>query len=495
MLRRRLVALVVLALLPFAPLLQASPAAAKDVRVSAPRVVGPLPIGSEALTLSGSVGKSVKRKVQLQLRKGGGWRVVARKWVGPKGRYTFRVTMPGLAANWRVLAPPIRKHGKSYARRISRVRTVYSAIQTAYASPARSVKVGTPVTIPLTFAPARPGRRVSVQVNEGGGWRNLANLTENAAGRASYRYTPTKTGMVQVRALATAFHGARAVAGPSAALAVLRTEPVQVAAHRGASLNNPENTVSAIKNAVKLGADWIELDVRALKPDTVTGDDGTVTEQQHFILMHDPTFQRTTNIAKVYPGRRTLGTAQFTWPEVQKLDAGSWKAARFTNSRVPDLALALAAIDSAETQYNRQVRVILEFKGDRPAMMAALYDQVKELRPDWISADGHDDKVVFMSFDYATVFSALQTGDRAADGPELAGVMDNSADPAYDWLSQMHVLSTLASASVLGRVHATVPDAAVWTVDSPAAILSAATNGADIVTTDDIATARSVLLR
>jgi hypothetical protein len=35
----------------------------------------------------------------------------------------------------------------------------------------------------------------------------------------------------------------------------------------------------------------------------------------------------------------------------------------------------------------------------------------------------------------------------------------------------------------------------VWTVNSPTAILGAATTGADIVTTDDIETARSVLLR
>ena len=296
--------------------------------------------------------------------------------------------------------------------------------------------------------------------------------------------------MVQLRAVAAPFHGARQIVGPASSLAVLSTTPVQVAAHRGASLRNPENTVPAIKNAVKLGADWLELDVRALEPDI--GADGA--PQQHFILLHDPTFVRTTDVERVFPGSRNLGTAQFTWPEVQRLDAGSWKGARFTGARVPDLRAALDAITQAEEQYHRQVRVILEFKGDRPAMLAALYDQVKALRPDWISPTGHDDKVVFMSFDYASVFETVRQDD-ATDGAEFAGVMDSTADRTYDWLSQMHVNSSLASAATLQRVHAGVPQAAVYTVDSPTSILLAATAGADIVTTDDVETARSVLLR
>ena len=493
MLRRHLVALVVLAVLPLtgaALVVGASPSSAKAVTVRAPQVSTPHPIGTEAVTLTGRLGTTVKRLAKLQQRRNGHWVVVARRTVGPKGRYAFRVAMPAASARWRVVAPPVRKHGKKWKQRVSRARVVYRALQTAYAAPVRSVKVGTATTVSLAFAPARPGRRAALQVNEGSGWRTLADVAQNSAGRASYRWTPRTTGMVQLRAVAAPFHGARQIVGPASSLAVLSTTPVQVAAHRGASLRNPENTVPAIKNAVKLGADWLELDVRALEPDI--GADGA--PQQHFILLHDPTFVRTTDVERVFPGSRNLGTAQFTWPEVQRLDAGSWKGARFTGARVPDLRAALDAITQAEEQYHRQVRVILEFKGDRPAMFAALYDQVKALRPDWISPTGHDDKVVFMSFDYASVFETVRQDD-ATDGAEFAGVMDSTADRTYDWLSQMHVNSSLASAATLQRVHAGVPQAAVYTVDSPTSILLAATAGADIVTTDDVETARSVLLR
>jgi glycerophosphoryl diester phosphodiesterase len=179
---------------------------------------------------------------------------------------------------------------------------------------------------------------------------------------------------------------------------------------------------------------------------------------------------------------------------VQRLDAGSWKAPVFANAKVPDLAMALRAIDDGEAQYGRQVRVILEFKGNSPTVMAALYEQVKELRPDWISATGHDDKVVFMSFDYHSVFETVRER-HALDGIELAGVMDKTTDPVDDWLAQMHVNTAIASPAVVQRAHATVPEVAVWTANSADSILKAATAGADIVTTDDIETARSVLLR
>src|SRR5262249_11405748 len=53
------------------------------------------------------------------------------------------------------------------------------------------------------------------------------------------------------------------------------------AAHRGGALLWPENSVLAFKNAIALGADFIELDVHLSK-------DGEV------VVIHDPTVDRTT---------------------------------------------------------------------------------------------------------------------------------------------------------------------------------------------------------
>ena len=57
---------------------------------------------------------------------------------------------------------------------------------------------------------------------------------------------------------------------------------VAVIAHRGEHLRNPENTLAAFREAVRVGSDFIEVDVRT----TVDG---------KLVLMHDATVDRTTN--------------------------------------------------------------------------------------------------------------------------------------------------------------------------------------------------------
>ena len=56
---------------------------------------------------------------------------------------------------------------------------------------------------------------------------------------------------------------------------------VMVVAHRGDWRNAPENSLQAIENAVKMGVDIVEIDIR-------------VTRDGQLVLMHDKTLQRTT---------------------------------------------------------------------------------------------------------------------------------------------------------------------------------------------------------
>ncbi len=56
-----------------------------------------------------------------------------------------------------------------------------------------------------------------------------------------------------------------------------------VIAHRGSHLNVPENTLAAYENAIKEGADYVEIDLRTTK-------DG------HLVIMHDESITRMTGI-------------------------------------------------------------------------------------------------------------------------------------------------------------------------------------------------------
>src|SRR5690242_20566049 len=71
-----------------------------------------------------------------------------------------------------------------------------------------------------------------------------------------------------------------------------------VIAHRGGAALWPENTLVAFRNAVALGADVLELDVRA-------------TADGRLVVVHDATVDRTTD------GRGAVAT--LTLAEVQRL--------------------------------------------------------------------------------------------------------------------------------------------------------------------------------
>ena len=105
------------------------------------------------------------------------------------------------------------------------------------------------------------------------------------------------------------------------------TKPTLIA-HRGASFEAPEHTRTAYELAIKYGADFVEPDLQLTK-------DGVL------ICLHDGTLERTTDVAKLFPDRfqevkakKTWPVAEFTWEEIQKLDAGSWKDAKFAGLKV-----------------------------------------------------------------------------------------------------------------------------------------------------------------
>ncbi|NLG13200.1 MAG: glycerophosphodiester phosphodiesterase family protein [Lentisphaerae bacterium] len=85
-------------------------------------------------------------------------------------------------------------------------------------------------------------------------------------------------------------------------------------AHRGDMERFPENTLEAVKGAIEMGFDYIEIDLRMSK-------DGVV------FLLHDDTLERTTN-----------GTGQAklkTMAELKELDAGIKRNKKFEGMKIP----------------------------------------------------------------------------------------------------------------------------------------------------------------
>ena len=102
-------------------------------------------------------------------------------------------------------------------------------------------------------------------------------------------------------------------------------QPPLVIAHRGAPTLAPENTLAAVKAALDIGSPAIEIDIRRSA-------DGVP------VLIHDAAVDRTTD------GEGAIG--DFTWQQLQQLDAGSWFSPEFAGEPLPRLSEALALVSA-----------------------------------------------------------------------------------------------------------------------------------------------------
>jgi glycerophosphoryl diester phosphodiesterase len=118
---------------------------------------------------------------------------------------------------------------------------------------------------------------------------------------------------------------------------IIPSDSPQITAHRGSSHAAPENTLSALRQAIEDGADYAEIDVQ-------TTADGAV------ILHHDADFMR------VAADPRKV--EELALGEVQTLDVGRWFSEEFSGERVATLQEAIAVCRgrlrlNIELKYNR----------------------------------------------------------------------------------------------------------------------------------------------
>lgn len=106
-----------------------------------------------------------------------------------------------------------------------------------------------------------------------------------------------------------------------------------IIAHRGAPRNAPENTLPAMREAARLGARWVEVDVK-------------LTADGKPVIIHDDTVDRTTN------GRGLV--AGLTLAEIRGLDAGI--GTQHAGTQVPTLE------ELIETVLELDVGLQLELK-------------------------------------------------------------------------------------------------------------------------------------
>nr|WP_298248776.1 glycerophosphodiester phosphodiesterase family protein [uncultured Halomonas sp.] len=100
-------------------------------------------------------------------------------------------------------------------------------------------------------------------------------------------------------------------------------DEVTIIAHRGSSLDAPENTLPAIHRALEDGADMVELDVR-------------LTQDNQVVIYHDSSLQRLAG------DPRRLG--KLDREALANVDVGSWFGDAYVGESIPGLDEALAAV-------------------------------------------------------------------------------------------------------------------------------------------------------
>ncbi|REK87537.1 glycerophosphodiester phosphodiesterase [Streptomyces inhibens] len=218
--------------------------------------------------------------------------------------------------------------------------------------------------------------------------------------------------------------GARAGPGTAATLVI---------AHRGASRYAPENTLAAVDAAHRRGLIWVENDVQRTK-------DGRL------VVMHDTTLKRTTDAAKVFPGRAPWRLGDFTAAEIARLDAGSWFGKRFAGERVPTLADYVRRLD-----HNGQ-RLLLEIKAPEryPGIEAQI---VRELRAQgWLDRDHVRSRLVVQSFSVTCVKTVHERVPQVRTG--ILGAPDVDKLPRYArFADQINPRMSAVSSRWLAAVH------------------------------------------
>ena len=255
--------------------------------------------------------------------------------------------------------------------------------------------------------------------------------------------------------LASSFTGSagagRIAPAAPATLADDGNKAVEVAnvAHRGASAYAPENTLAAVRQGIAMGGDLIEVDVQRTK-------DGEL------VLIHDTNLARTTDAERLFPGRAPWNVSDFTYAELLRLDAGSWKSSEHKGEKVPTLAEAIEVIRHSPSGLLLEIKAPERYPGieaDVAAVMRAC--------PGYVDSAVAADQLVVESFNYASMRLYKELEPSVTVGLLGRPTLEQLPELAT-WADQVNPQHKSVEAAYVAAVHRVGMDCLVWTVNSVA---------------------------
>jgi glycerophosphoryl diester phosphodiesterase len=234
-----------------------------------------------------------------------------------------------------------------------------------------------------------------------------------------------------------------------------------IVAHRGASIEEAENTLEAFDLAVGVGAGAVEFDVR-------------ITADGHAVVMHDPTVDRTTD------GTGLVSTRTLAEVRALRITLSTGAVAL-----VPTLAETLELL-SGRAAVDVEIKNIPgepDFDAERELAVEAVHRCLDEV--------GFVGDVIVSSFNPLSIAASratrpeIPTGLLAEYRVEATAALRFAADQGHAWVLPFVKQVLEAGPGFPGKVHDAGVLLGTWITDDPAEALALGGSGVDAIATND----------
>ena len=245
--------------------------------------------------------------------------------------------------------------------------------------------------------------------------------------------------------------------------------PCLIVGHRGAMAYAPENTLISFEEAIRRGADHVEMDVQLSKDSEV-------------VIMHDTSVDRTTDGSGLI--------RELNWKKIRTMDAGIWYGTEYINQHIPSLKEAIARFRNRKTSRRHPVGFIVELKTVRGSG-GSLADAVVKILHD----EEFTDRAIVISFDTVALQEVRAASKQLATGLLYSEEGDESRitqahDIGASALCPRKSSVTARSVSAAHRANLAVN---VWTANTKNEMKRMLACGVDAVTTNFPDRLRSLL--
>ncbi len=222
---------------------------------------------------------------------------------------------------------------------------------------------------------------------------------------------------------------------------------VAVTAHRGSSVDAPENTLSALRLAMEEGADFAEIDIQ-------------INADGELVMIHDSELMRVSGL--------DLKVTDMTREQRLKLDVGEWFSEKFKGEPLPTLDEVIDLV-----RGKMKLNIELKFGPDRKGLNHGVGDLIQEKK--------YASECVVTSLDYEGLKEFKALAPEVLTGLIVTSAVGDISRAEVDFLS---LNASQVNRSMLSAAEAQGKEVHVWTVNDPVQMQIMIDLGVDNILTD-----------